>query len=245
LAAANTLLTAALAVWVRETPRGKIFSENANAKSEQALSVLQTLIILFRDLNYWGIALASFTWYGVWATILNLWGGPYLMVHLNLPKMTATHILFVAGIGSMIGTPLGGLLSDRVFKSRKKVALISLLVMAGALLSMAHWPGQNWLILLSALFFSFGCFGGFGAIFYTHIKEIMPEQMSGTAMTGINFFICLGAGVFLHSLGHVVGRGANESLTAGGDYYSAFMICFWALAAALFVYMFTRDAKPQ
>jgi len=244
LTAGSLLFTAGLAIWIKETPWGDRETHEADSKTVQGRSIIQTLKVLFRDPNYWSIALASCVWYGVLATIMNLWGGPFLMVHLGLPKLAASNILLAAGIGGMIGSPLGGLLSDRVLKSRKNTVLLSLGVMAGSVLAMAHWPGTRWMFLLAALFFGFGCFGGFGAVLYTHIKELMPGDMSGTALTGINFFVSLGAAVFLQIFGTVIGRAGGEGLEAGEAYYWAFMICFGSMTAAVLVYTFSRDTNP-
>jgi len=56
------------------------------------------------------------------------------------------------------------------------------------------------MLLLLALFFSFGLFQP-GTLMFVQIKEIMPLRMAGTAMTGINFFTMVGAAFFLQGLG--------------------------------------------
>ena len=54
--------------------------------------------------------------------------------------------------------------------------------------------------------FGFGFFASFGQLMYAHIKDLMPGEMAGTAMGGVNFFVFAGAGVFLQGLGSVMGH---------------------------------------
>ena len=77
---------------------------------------------------------------------------------------------------------------------------------------------------------------------YAHIKDLMPKEMSGTAMAGINFFTMMGAGAFIHLLGGVMEH-ISSGAPAGGEVYGiSFLLCFGALLAAAFIYTTTRDS---
>jgi len=64
-------------------------------------------------------------------------------------------------------------------------------------------PGTN-LTVLSVLFFGFGFFTSSGQVMYAHIKERMPVEHAGTAMTAVNFFTMVGVAVFLQGLGNLM-----------------------------------------
>ncbi len=79
---------------------------------------------------------------------------------------------------------------------------------------------------------------------YAHIKELMPSDMSGTALTGINLFTMLGGAAMVQGLGwvldHVVPAGAH----AGPDYRPAFFLCAAGVAVALLGYLSATDSRP-
>ncbi len=198
---------------------------------------------LLVDRSFWAISAAAGVRYGVYAAFQSLWAGPFLILYLGLPKLTAGNLMLMLTVGFILGAPFGGMLSDRVFKSRKATVLLSLVLIAAGLALLAVWPGPVHLFLLGLLLFLFAFFAAFGQILYAHIKELMPQEMSGTAMAGVNFFVMGGAGVFVHGLGSIIGGGDGAALGAGSDYTAAFWVCFWSVAAATVVYLFSRDVK--
>ncbi len=240
----NFVLTISMVAWVRDAPPGQASIQAGQTVSQQP-SLLHTAKVLFRDRSYWAIALTAGLRYGVYASIQTLWAGPFLIIHLHLSELTAGNILLLLNIGFILGAPVGGLVSDRVLKSRKKTMFISLFFLTASVLALAHWPGPVFLPILAIIFFIMGFCGAFAQILYAHIKDLMPGEITGTAMTGVNFFVMVGAGVFLHGLGSVVERGQASGLEGGGDYYGAFMLCFLTLLVATVIYGFSRDAKPD
>ncbi|MFH1090780.1 MAG: MFS transporter [Pseudomonadota bacterium] len=232
----NGLFTLTMALMVREA-RG-----NVPAALEKA-PALASIKALFRNFSFWCIAVSGGLRYAVYAAFQTLWAGPFLIIHLGLSNLTAGNLLLTLSLGFIIGAPLGGFLSDRVFKSRKKAVYISLAALSLGMILLAHWPGPTHLWLMVALLFSLGLCAPFSQVAYAHIKELMPAEMAGTAMTGINLFISLGAGVFVHVLGGVLDQGGGANLAAYGQYYTAFMICAAVAATALIIYSFSRDSK--
>jgi MFS family permease len=238
LALLNLVLTLGMAIWVGESPPGK--SRPIVKPDRKHSGAVHTLVT---SRSFWSIALTGGLRYGAFGSIQALWAGPFLMIHLGFDAITAGNLLLFMSVGFASGAPVGGVLSDRVLRSRKQVVLLGISVMAAAILIMAHWPGPVRLKLLGVTMFAFGFFGSFGQVLYSHIKDLMPEDISGSALTGVNFFVFLGAGGFIHGLGGILGRGGSGNLTTGGDYYSAFMICFGTLVLAGVIYAFSRDAR--
>ena len=67
---------------------------------------------------------------------------------------------------------------------------------------------------------------------YAHIKERMPVELAGTAMTGINFFTMIGVAVFLQGLGNMMqffhpGESLGISAHLRIHFYSAQPV-FWS-----------------
>ena len=142
---------------------------------------------IFSNPHGWLVATAAGLRYGVFAAFQTLWAGPFLMIHLGLPAMTAGNLLLMLNVGFVAGAPVGGLLAERVFRSYKKVTLFHLIGMGLFVLALAYWPGPVRVYLLAALLFLFGFVAAFGQLFYSHIKDLMPPEISGTAMTWGNW----------------------------------------------------------
>jgi predicted MFS family arabinose efflux permease len=204
--------------------------------------VLRAYIIMLKNPSFWYLSLSIGLSYGALSAIQALWGGPFLIVYLGLSPHLSSHLLLLLGLGVILGAAGAGVLSDRV-QSRKKVVLPGLMGAALSALMLCHWPGPVFLPLLAGLLFLIGFFCGAGALFFVHIKELMPASLSGTAMSGMGFFTAAGAAVFMQGLGNIIGRGTVESLEAGGDYYKAFLVCFFGMVGAVIIYSFSRDTQ--
>ena len=184
----NLCFNAALWVVVRDSaPDRPVFS------STQPRSPFTEILTLFKNRSYWTISISAGIRYGVYGSIQTLWAGPFLMVHLGFSQLAAGNLLLLMNLGFICGAPVGGFLSDRVLKSRKKAVLIGMSSLLAAVLILSHWPGNTYLVWLGLIMFAFGFFGAFGQIMFAHMKDLMPPEMAGTALSGINFFIMGGA----------------------------------------------------
>ena len=76
---------------------------------------------------------------------------------------------------------------------------------------------------------------------YTHIKEGMPIENAGTAMTGINFFTMIGAAVFLQGIGALMQHLYPEASLSPAAFKTAFLLCAGCLAVAAIAYCFTHE----
>jgi MFS family permease len=242
LAGLQAFLTACLITFVRDSPLTQREPYPTRAESPAPLSALSSIKMLMLGRDYWAISFSMFLRYGAFVSIQALWAGPFLMSYLGLAAVPAGNILLMLSIGFSIGSVTGGVVSDRVLRSRKKTLVFGLSISAFAVFFLSLWQGTAFLPLLGAILFAFGFSNGFGPVSYAHIREIMPEEMSGTAMAGINFFSILGGGVFIHGLGAVIERMAPDLSVSAEAYRNAFMICFWALCCALALYIITRDS---
>jgi MFS family permease len=173
-----------------------------------------------------------------------LWLGPYLMDIKGYSPVQTGNLLILLAIGMIVGGPIAGRLSDRIFHSRKGVALwglglycLSLFPLIGVLeIQNPLWYGF--------IFFLIGFFSSFGMIIYSHAKDLFPVTISGTVMTLVNFFTMAGAAIFMPALGKII-----ESFPRIGHSYPAeayhlsFLICFIGMAASLIFYAFSKKEK--
>lgn len=237
----NLLLTMMLFFVVRDRPEDPDDGEIPEAVSTDLREILAKLLNLIREKDYWIISLTTFCRYGIFAAVQALWAGPYLMTVIGLSPVATGNVLLLMGVGLIIGSPVCGWFSDILFKTRKKVIIAGLMGMGLMLAVLAFLPPDANLTVLSALFFGFGFFSGAGLIVYAHIKERMPVQYAGTAMTGVNFFTMVGVAVFLQGLGNLMQSLYPGEALGAPAFKAAFLLCAACLALTSGLYFFTVE----
>jgi sugar phosphate permease len=249
IAALNLLLVIVFYIVVRDRPaRGAAGSvtavENINIRK-----AYDNLIILFRQKEYWIISFATFARYGIFAAFQALWAGPYLMETRALSALRTGNLILLLNIGMIVGSPCWGALSDRLFKSRKWVVVAGSCGMALIITILAALPARSpGAVVLPVLFFSFGFFNASGLLMYPHIKELMPSEMSGAAMTGINFFTMIGPAIFLQGLGALMQALYPAASRGPAAFQTVFLVCLCFLLAVAVLYALTaekRDLDPD
>lgn len=203
-AISNLVISILFYLIARDHPDDTPASHHRTAATDRLSVALSGILQLFSRRDYWLISMGTFFRYGIYASVQALWAGPLLMVTMGLSQFMTGNLLLAMSIGLIIGSPIFGWISDSIFRSRKYVIITGLAVMAGILVTLAMIPNDTGLLILFALFFGFGFSSGSGQIMYAHIKERMPLENAGTAMTGINFFTMTGVAFFLHGLGWAI-----------------------------------------
>jgi sugar phosphate permease len=239
--AINLLLTMIFFVVVNDRPKDSGNSEVPKTVSTDLRPILANIRNLIVEKDYWIISLGTFCRYGIFAAVQALWAGPYLMTVIGISPVATGNMLLLMGIGLIIGSPVCGWFSDSLFKTRKGVIIAGSIgtIIVLVVLAFLH-RGAN-LTVLSALFFGFGFFNGSGTIAYAHIKERMPVESAGTAMTGVNFFTMVGVAVFLQGMGNLMQYlYPGESLGAPA-FRMAFFFCTACLAFTVVLYCFTVE----
>ena len=205
-------------------------------------SQLGGLRLVLRDRQAWLISWAAFIRYGVLAAVQGLWAGPYLMGVMGYPPVTAGNLLFLLTLGVVIGNPVGGFLSDRVFRKRKGIMVVSLGGYALTLAALAGVPPDAPLWLVALLFAAFGIFAGTGNLPYAHLKELTPPDRAATAMTFLNFLAIVGAGVFMQGLGLLMKALYPAATTSHEAFTAMFAVCSGAMLAGALLYALTRES---
>jgi MFS family permease len=244
LAGGITAVLALLVFWALGGEKRKDESLIFRPSSEPAIGVIQSIRLVLGSLAFWQMGAVAFFRYGTFMGLQGLWLGPYLIdIKRYSPIQTGNVLIFLA-IGMIVGGPIAGRLSDRVFHSRKGVSLwgfslysLSLFPLTGMIrIESPFWYGL--------IFFFIGFFSSFGMLLYSHAKELFPIAIAGTVMAGVNFFTMAGAALFMPALGKVI-----ESFPRVGHAYPAeayhlsFLICFLGMIVSLVFYAFSKKEK--
>jgi len=194
--------------------------------------------------SFWLIALTAFVRYGTYISIAGLWAGPYLEFVYQLPLVERGKMLMSFPIGYIVGSPIFGILSDRVFKNRKGVTIIGTGLYTFSIFPLIGFiplftPG----ILLMVLF-CIGFFSSSGQLLYAHIKDLFPRSLSGTALTTLNLFVMGGAAFFQHIMGAMIDKfSITQGQISTEAFPFAFGFCFVAAAIGTAAYLFVKEVR--
>ena len=192
-------------VWliVRDRPAGTMSSP---AVATQTIGLLTGAHRVVSTRHFWPVAVWFFFDCGIFFGFGGLWGGPYLIHVYGMSKGQAGAVLSMIAWGMIVGSPLLGVLSERL-RSRKQVfvlasAVLSLLLLLAVALpeSLPHWALFVWFFLFSVFSSAIVIMG------FTTTKELFPVEMAGTSVGMVNLFPFLGGAVFMWWLGRILDR---------------------------------------
>lgn len=245
IAAINLILTLTLFEVVRDRPAR---SSNNTANDTPTISLgraFSNLGLLFKNKDYWIISLATLVRYGTFAAFQALWAGPFLIEVMGYSAIRTGNLILLMNVGLIIGSPLWGALSDRVFNTRKGLVVFCLLLMAVISLILTTFSPETGPFIISLVFFLFGLAASGGMLMYPHIKDLMPHEMSGAAMSGINFFNMLGPAVFLQGLGILMQHLYPAASRGPAAFDASFLLCMVCLLGATSLYLFTAGKRKE
>ncbi len=242
LFAAFNLLLAVLA-WaiVRDRPDSPASPVSPPADS---FSLSRAFRVVLGSFSFWSIALLNFFFAGSFLAVQGLWGGPFLMDVFGLTPVQAGPVLSGIAIGYIVGCPLTGMISDRLVSSRKKLtlAVLSLYLVPWVLLGNVLLPGRE--ALLYPVYLAIGLFASGSVLFITHLKELFPARIVGTALSLSNLFAIGGAGILQYLMGGIIELhppvGRAYPLEA---YREAFLLPLAGMIVSLVLYLRTAE-KP-
>lgn len=230
---------AALWVWIYFIVKDKPADSPLKTSSTQG-KILLTFVKALANPQNW---LA-----GLYTSLLNLpimvlcalWGASYLQVAHHLPDIAASNVISLIFMGSVIGCPLVGWLSDSQGRRKPLMILGAIATFITVIpLFMDIALSQT---TLSILFFALGFFTSTQVISYPMIAESNAPENTGSS-TGIASVIIMGgAGVGQVLFGWLMTYHANASTQyTVGDFQFALWMFPVAAIAALVAVLITRE----
>lgn len=235
---------AAVAVWliVRDAPPGHPFLAR---ERESIASVARGLADVFRNRQIPFIMALNFCNYACTFTIQGLWGGPYLQEVHGLSKTAFGNVLLAAVVAYMIGQLVIGPL-DRVFDTRKRIAIIGTLIIAGmnAVLALVPHP-PLWLAI--GVIVGIGLISPSSTMVLAHGRATFADRLVGRGIATLNTSVMLGVACMQSVSGFIIG--AFERLPGGARPEIAYQTLFGVLAVVLVVavaiYSRSTDIRPS
>ena len=161
----------------------------------------------------------------------------------HLTKADTGNILLMFSFGMIFGSPLLSFLSNRIFKGRKPVLMVSSFIMTLIMFSMVIYTDKIPLGLFYVLFFGIGVFSSsVVAVGFTTTKELFPVQIAGTSIGLINLFPFAGGAIFQTFIGYSLEKGGrvNDAFTLS-SYRQAMMVLFVCSFLAFISSLFIKE----
>ena len=198
--------------------------------------------------HFWPIAAWSFGSMGIFFGFGGLWAGPYLMHNYGMSRAEAGEVLNMLAVGIIIGSPLMSFLSNRIFRSRKIVLMLSAGLLMAELVFMNFFPAGLSRTALYPLILCFSVFSlTLAVISVTATKELFPVEITRTSVGAVNLFPFLGGAVMQLAIGWLLDW---YPLTRSGDYspeaYCAMfkLLLFTALGTVLSTFLMKETYPP-
>ncbi len=192
---------------------------------------------------FWPLAGWFFFICAVFFAFGGLWGAPYLMHVYHLSKLETGNIISMLAFGMIIGSPLFGFLSDRLFKSRK--VLLVLCSVLSCILMFVLWFYVDSLSMPLLYLICFGLGLSTNAIVsigFTSAKELFDVKIAGTAIGLINFFPFAAGAIFQQIIGAILEKyGKIGDAFKPEGYKMSFLVLFVCAAASLTASVFTKE----
>jgi len=252
LVGAFTLLLGIL-VWAFVRDRPSVMgwpspAADTSGKPAETMSLGRGMKRVLSEARFWPLAVWFFFTCAIFFSFIGLWGGPYLMQVYGLTKPQAGHILSLAAVGMILGSPFLSWLSNRVFRARKPVLImgsIFMVAVTGVLYlftSRIPLPAYYPICLIVGIFS-----GAMVTIGFTTNKELFPVSIAGTATGLVNFFPFAGGAVFQVVLGVVLEK---QGLNAQGGWLLAgfqqgLLVLFLCAGAALVSSLFLKETLTE
>jgi len=147
----------------------------------------------------WRIVPMNFWMSGSNLALQGLWAGPFMYDVLGMGDVAVGNALLGMGVGATAGFVTSGMIADRI-GVRPLVTLTSALQVL-ALLLLALLPSV-WVVTL--LLPVVGYCGASAMVLFAHVRRLMPDGVTGTAVTAVNLFGIGGSFVLQWCFGMVV-----------------------------------------
>lgn len=254
LATMGFVLAIGTYVFVRDSPERAGFEPVEGVPEQPRLSAKESWAFLtdvLRDRLTWVVYIILFCTGGVNLTLFGLWGIPYVVQVYGTSVTVASLFTLLGGVGTVIGPPVIGRLSDRT-GYRTEIVVVAAFIYTITLAVIALF-GNPPLVVVAVAFFLTGVLLGAFVLTYPLIKERNPDRASGIALGTINGSAFLGAAVFPSLMGWILDSYWTGELSGGARVYTttgyrlafAFATLAGALSLLCAIWLYRSDGKRR
>lgn len=184
---------------------------------------LKDISTVFKNKQNWLLTLYSGLAFTPIAVFGGLWGNPFLQEAYHLTKTEAATLVSIVFIGLGIGSPLLGIISDRM-GSRRLVMFYCTLLSAAAIILVLYWHSMPmWLLTLLLFIFGFAL-GAFMTVFALG-KESNSPRLTATIIAMINVSDGILTSITEPGIGKLLDLSWDGTIVNGVHYFSVKTYC--------------------
>jgi MFS family permease len=228
------VFTVIIFIFVQDYPASIAAQQQKERQVLKETGFLSSIALAFKNRQNW--------FAGIYTNFLSFpvvilgaaWGSLYLMHVRHLTHLQTTNITQMIFLGMIFGSPIMGLISDKL--QRRKLPMIVGAVLTLIVILWIMLPTNLSVSELLWLFFFLGFLSGTQVITYPLIVESNPREITTTA-EGLTCFLIMSAGLFQFIFGVLVDANWHGKMLAGHRVYSAhaYQAAMWLLPAMFVV----------
>lgn len=215
--------------------------------NQKRVPIIKSAIKILSLKYYWPASIWMFCTMAIYLAFGGLWGGPYLIQIYGMTKVEASRVLSMIAVGMIVGSPVMGLLSDRIIKRRKIVVNVSSVILLLIMVFLYFWVSSISIVGLYLICLGLGIFSvGTVAIGYALIKDLFPVEIAGTSTGIANFFPFLMGALYQPLMGYILELNGKvgDSYTAIG-YQNAFLVLLISSIIACIASFFIKENSSK
>lgn len=214
--------------------------ERSSSKNRISFKELFKKLIL--SSNIWLLVISNACAYGALMAFQGLWAIPYLVNIYKVTRTTASNTVMSIALGMIIGAPVIGIASDKIFKSRKKVLVGGFGIFLCMWFIIAFFPASLSYQSLYWIFFMMGFSISSIVLIGAIVNENYSRQTFATTISFINIFVFLSVMLFQILTGYVLDMtGKIKGIYSIAGYQGVFSVCFVGAAIALVSAVFIKS----
>src|SRR5213596_2762474 len=238
------MLAVVAAAFIRDRPEAlglpPVNSERVGAASPALRDVLRGVPAVVANRRSWPPILAAGGMYTTVITFLGLWGVPYLTQVYGLARLDAATVVSMLAVGTAIGAPVVGWLSDRWLRRRRLPMAVFAAIYVTCWIPLvlpadARLP-VPWLI---PFFLVMGLASSGLVLVWSCVREVNDPARVGIALGFCNVPIFLGVALLQWLTGVILDAKWTGLATGGARHYppqayqAAFAVCLVIAAGGL------------
>ncbi len=233
---------AAAAAWVRDAPPGHAFHDRPRETLRQSIAGVGEAL---RQRDVVPVFMMNLAVYGVFASMLGLWGGPYLNDVYGLDSTARGTVLFVMAASQLVGLAVWARM-DRLTNSRKWPVVVGSILTMSLLCVFVFGPKLP-PAGLYALFGAFGMVCAYVPVLMAHGRALFEDRLVGRGITLLNTAVMTGVFAMQVATGFAIEfvSGGTDAPAGLSAYRACFGVMLAGLALATAAYLFSGDRKPE
>jgi MFS family permease len=207
------------------------------------------LRIIFKSPQMWIAGVIACALYLSLSAFAELWGNDFVEKAYGFPTLEATKINSMIFMGWLVGSPLMGLLSDKLKRRRSPLIISSFVALLVSILMLSYHHYSFYTACL--LLFLLGFFCSAENICFALGRENAPRELAGTAVAFVNLVVMMGGLISQPLIGKLLDHNWSGEMLHGARVYSAqdFKMAMLILPIGVFLALifsfFLRETKTE